>query len=76
MATMLAARKLLRRMGKFAHLIRLHPRVLLLPAAKHLLPDATCWMMPATGNPNSACFNTATNCSAENCFRFMANLLQ
>lgn len=28
----------------------------------------------ATGNPNSACFKTATICSTENRFLFMANL--
>jgi hypothetical protein len=58
---------------ELSHLIRLHPGVLLLPAVKRLFRDPTCRIRFATGIPSSACFNTATICSIENRFFFIAN---
>jgi hypothetical protein len=55
------------------HLIQLHPRVLLLPAIERLFRNPHQPDQVRHRHPKLSLFNTATICSIENRFFFMAN---
>jgi hypothetical protein len=69
---LLKARVFIGQLLEFARLVRFQTGIFLLPAIKSLFRDAGLADEVGDRQPSSACFTTATICSTEKRFLFMA----